>query len=254
MIQRTGVGLDSLNDDALKRKNVPVYVNKGVNSRSVAEHAIMLMLSVLRNLTVSNYSIKNGEWRKHDLGMESRELYKKTVGLIGMGHIGQIVAKMLSVFEVQTYYYDPVQLPSSLEKSLQISFLPFDELIKLSNIISLHCPLNEHTRRIIGEREISLMEKGTVVINTSRGGLIDESALYNGLLSGRIAGAGLDVFASEPPAKDNPLVSLSNVICSPHIGGVTVDAFRSMMVEAFHNISLFENGQFEMIESKMLKF
>lgn len=253
MIQRTGVGLDSLNMDALRRKGVPVYINKGVNSRSVAEHTIMLILSVLRKLTVADSILKQGKWVKHELGMQTHELYEKNVGLVGVGHIGQVVAQMLKPFEVKLFYYDPVRLTNKSEIELNINYLPFTELLGKVDILSLHCPLNAKTKGIIGEREISLMKKGSIVINTSRGALINETALEKGLSTGKIKGAGLDVFSKEPLSGNNNIIKYNNVILTPHIGGVTADAFRRMMKEAFQNIKLFEEGNLTAIEEKKLE-
>ncbi|MBU5436658.1 2-hydroxyacid dehydrogenase [Tissierella sp. MSJ-40] len=253
MIQRTGVGIDMLNIEVIKEKGIPVYVNQGVNSRSVAEHTIMLILSVLRHLPLADSSIRMGNWFKQELGVECNELYNKTVGLVGLGNIGIEVAKMLKVFGVKVLYYKPSRLIAAKEKELNIDYRHLTELLKEVDILSLHCPLNSETEGMIGIKEITAMKPGSIIINTSRGRLIVEEELINALRTGHIRGAGLDVFSEEPLSKNNPLLGLENVVLTPHIGGVTLEAFRRMMREALINIKFFEEGKMEMIESKRLQ-
>lgn len=252
MIQRTGVGTDMFDMEALKEKNIPVYVNMGINARSVAEHAVMLILAALKRLTIVNANLKSGIWLKQDTGVQSRELCGKTVGIIGMGNIGRMVVKMLNGFDVNIVYYDMYRQKEETEKELGISYAPMDDVLKKADIISLHCPLTLETKGIIDAKAISMMKKGSIIINTARGGLIDEAALIDALKTGHIKAAGLDVFAQEPPAKTNPLLDLENVTVSPHIGGLSYESFRNMMAEAMNNIRLFEEGRLEELESKRL--
>lgn len=253
MIQRTGVGLDSLDLDGIKERNIPIYVNQGINSRSVAEHTILLMLATLRRLPVVNANVKNGRWEKQKQGVENYELYGKTVGLIGMGNIGRAVAKMLGVFGAKVLYYDPLQLADDVENALGIRYTPLVELMQQVDIVSLHCPLTAQTLKLIGKEQLALMKNGAIVINTARGGLIDEEALIQCLQSGQVATAGLDVYNEEPLAKNNPLLMLDNVILTPHIGGITYDSFHAMMIEAMNNMRLFEEGKLEQIANKRWK-
>ncbi len=253
MIQRTGVGVDKFDLDVLKEKGIPVYVNRGVNSRSVAEHTIMLILSVLRRLPLLDNSVKKGSWLKHELGVECSELYNKTVGLVGLGNIGAEVAKMLQAFGARVKYFGPSCLPECEEKVLNVSFCSLPELLKEADIISLHCPLNTETEKMIGSKEIATMKSGAIIINTSRGRLIDEDALIDSLKSGYFKGAGLDVYAEEPLSKDSPLLKLDNVVLTPHVGGLPSETFRRMMRNAFQNIRLFEEGKRARLESKRLQ-
>lgn len=253
MVQRTGVGIDTLDLLALQERKIPVYINQGVNSRSVAEHTIMLMLSVLRKLPLVDSSVKMGKWLKHELGIKCSELNQKVIGLVGLGNVGSLVAKMLQPFGVNVLYFKRTKLSPNEESILNVSYCSFSELLEKSDILSLHCPLNNTTEKMISEKEIAKMKTGSVIINTSRGRLIDEKAITNALMSGHLSGAGLDVFIDEPVSRDNPLLSLSNIVLSPHIGGVTMDAFRRMMHEAINNIKLFEEGKLEQLESKRLK-
>lgn len=253
MIQRTGVGLDSLSFEAVKKKNIPVYVNPGVNARSVAEHSIMLLLSVLRNVSNVDSIIKSGTWKKHELGIQNNELFGKTVGLIGLGNIGTHVAKMLKPFGVKIIYNKRTRLSKETESNLGITYSSFDDLLKQADIISLHCPLNDETERLIDRDQFSLMKKGAIIINTSRGKLINEEALIQNLKSQKLKGAGLDVYEQEPLSSNSELLKLSNVILTPHISGITKESFETMMVEAFANIQEFEKGNTDVIESKKLK-
>lgn len=253
MIQRTGVGLDSIDLDAVKKKNVPVYVNQGVNSRSVAEHSVMLLLAVIRNLTAVDTIIKSGVWKKHELGIQNHELFGKTVGLVGLGNIGVHVARMLQPFGVKLIYHKRTRLSEEEEVNLNIRYSAFMDLLRESDIVSLHCPLSKDTEKLIDEKAISLMKKGAVIINTSRGKLIDEAALIYHLKNGHIKAAGLDVYEQEPILKNNELLKLNNVILTPHISGITYESFESMMREAFNNIKHFEEGSQNLIECKRLK-
>ncbi len=253
MIQRTGVGIDKFDLDMLKEKGIPVYVNRGVNSRSVAEHTLMLILSVLRRLPLLDNSVKKGNWLKHELGVECSELYNKTVGLVGLGNIGVEVAKMLQAFGARVIYFGPSRLPNCEEKVLNVSYCSLAELLKEADIISLHCPLNSKTEKMIGSKEIATMKSGSIIINTSRGRLIDEDALINSLKFGHLKGAGLDVYAKEPLYKNSPLLNLDNVVLTPHVGGLTSETFRRMMNNAFQNVRLFEEGKRARLESKRLQ-
>jgi D-3-phosphoglycerate dehydrogenase len=254
MIQRTGVGLDSLDLELLKKRNIPVYVNFGVNSQSVAEHTIMLILAVLRRLPIVNASVKKGEWIKHEHGVQTNELFGKVVGLIGLGNIGKEVAKLLHPFGVKILYHDKIRLSTDIENEMEINFCSLPELYQKADIISLHCPLTSETKGMIGTKEIASMKPGVIIINTSRGQLIVEDALINNLENGHIKGAGLDVFAEEPVAKNSKLLSLENVVLTPHIGGITLESFKRMMSEAFYNIMKYDSGDVASLESKRLHF
>ncbi len=254
MIQRTGVGLDSLDIQLLKEKNIPIYVNEGINSQSVAEHAVMLILSVTKNLTNINTLLKSGIWKKHESGIRNFELKNKTIGLIGLGNIGILVSKMLRPFGINIIYYKRNRLYEKDEKNLGITYKTFQEVLEMSDIVSLHCPFTRETRKMIGAVQLSLMKKGSFIINTSRGKLIDEKALIENLKSGHIRGAGLDVYEQEPIPKENELLTLDNVILTPHISGITYESYKSMIQGAFNNIELFEQGKLDYIESKKIVY
>ena len=254
MIQRTGVGTDTLDLARLKQKRIPVYVNAGINSFSVAEHTVLLMLAVLRRLPIVCAGVKAGKWEKNDVGIECRSLSGKTIGMIGVGNIGKAVVRMLQVFGVEILYHKVKRLTAQEEKQLNLRYCTLGSLLKQADILSIHCPLTPQTRGLISRGEIASMKVGSFIINTGRGPIIDEEALVSALQSGHIAGAGLDVFTQEPPVKDNnPLLLLDNVVTTPHVGGLTIETFSKMMRDAFENISLFEMGKLDLIENKKLQ-
>lgn len=253
MIQRTGVGLDSIDLEYIRNHDIPFYVNKGVNAQSVAEHTILLMLASLRNLVEINENTKRGIWKKQAQGVCTRELCGKTVGLIGMGAIGRKVAGMLKAFGAEVLYNDVSKMKQEDENALGIKFSTREEIIEKSDIISLHCPLTDDTRHMINDRAVNKMKNGVILINTARGGLIDEAALINGIKNGKIAGAGIDVYEKEP-VDNSEVLNLQNVITTPHIGGVTYDSFYQMMYQAMRNIEMFDKGQLQEIEQSRYKF
>lgn len=253
MIQRTGVGLDSIDLEYIRNHDIPFYVNKGVNAQSVAEHTILLMLASLRNLVEINENTKRGIWKKQAQGVCTHELCGKTVGLIGMGAIGRKVAGMLKAFGAEVLYNDVSKMKQEDENTLEIKFSTREEIIEKSDIISLHCPLTDDTRHMINDRTVNKMKNGVILINTARGGLIDEAALINGIKNGKIAGAGIDVYEKEP-VDNSEVLNLQNVITTPHIGGVTYDSFYQMMYQAMRNIEMFDKGQLQEIEQSRYKF
>lgn len=253
MIQRTGVGLDSIDLEYIRNHDVPFYVNKGVNAQSVAEHTILLMLASLRNLVEINENTKRGIWKKQAQGVCTHELCGKTVGLIGMGAIGRKVAGMLKAFGAEVLYNDVSKMKQEDENTLGIKFSTREEIIEKSDIISLHCPLTDDTRHMINDRTVNKMKNGVILINTARGGLIDEAALINGIKNGKISGAGIDVYEKEP-VDNSEVLNLQNVITTPHIGGVTYDSFYQMMYQAMRNIEMFDKGQLQEIEQSRYKF
>lgn len=253
MIQRTGVGLDSIDLEYIRNHDIPFYVNKGVNAQSVAEHTILLMLASLRNLVEINENTKRGIWKKQAQGVCTHELCGKTVGLIGMGAIGRKVAGMLKAFGAEVLYNDVSKMKQEDEDALGIKFSTREEIIEKSDIISLHCPLTDDTRHMINDRAVNKMKNGVILINTARGGLIDEAALINGIKNRKIAGAGIDVYEKEP-VDNSEVLNLQNVITTPHIGGVTYDSFYQMMYQAMRNIEMFDKGQLQEIEQSRYKF
>lgn len=253
MIQRTGVGLDTIDQVALREAGIPLYVNKGVNASSVAEHTIMLILAVLRRLPHIDSSVKSGKWLKNELGLTCQDLRNKKVGLLGLGTIGINVARILQALQADIFYYKRNRLPDIQEQELEISYKSFTELLEAVDILSIHCSLTDVTQYMIGEREITRMKTGAILVNTARGNILDEKALIKHLKSGHIRAAGLDVFSNEPIETDNPLLSMDNVILTPHIGGISKDTYSQMLQEAISNIVTFHNGDLHEIEHSKIR-
>ncbi len=253
MIQRTGVGTEMLDIDAIKKHGIPVYVNAGVNARSVAEHTLTLMLCCLKNIPQIDRNVKQGVWKKQQTGVGCNELYGKTVGLVGMGAIGRQVATYLKVLGAKVLYTDVYRATSEIEGQLLLTYKPtFEELLPQVDILSFHCPLTQDNKEMLNERTLAMMKDGAMVVNTARGKLIEPKALYEVLSTGKIRTAALDVHYEEPFPQNYPLAQLDNVILTPHIAGLTYEAFHAMMDEAVANIVSFEQGNIEKIEKKHL--
>lgn len=254
MIQRTGVGTEMLDMESIKRHGIPVYVNQGVNSRSVAEHTLTLMLACLKRLTAIDRQVRRGIWKKQETGTSTHELYGKTVGLVGMGAIGRQVAIYLNVFGAKVLYTDIFRQPVEVEKTLGITFVPtFEALLPQIEILSFHCPHTISNEEMLNAKTIELMKDSAIIVNTARGKLIDETALYVALKSGKIAFAGLDVHYEEPMSENDSLKELDNVILTPHIAGLSFETFYSMMADAVDNILAFDAGKIDELQSKLLK-
>lgn len=223
IICKQGVGFDTIDIATAKECDIAVCRTPGVNSEAVAEMAFALALSVTRRITRFDRMLRAGEEivRPAHLGIE---MFGKTVGVVGMGNIGTLVArKWFGAFDARIIAFDPFapdekwgDLPHQRVSSLA-------ELLRISDLVTLHLPLNEQTKNIINQAALVLMKKNAVLINVSRGGLIDEGALFTALQSGHLFGAGLDVFSVEPPPVDHPLLSLPNVVTTPHAAGGTVE-------------------------------
>lgn len=218
VICKQGVGFDSIDIQAAAKHGIPVLRTPGVNSEAVAEMAMALALSATRRVTELDGMLRAGAKieRPNILGVE---MWRKTVGVIGLGNIGSRVArKWQGAFDARILFYDPYVKQAPYEKILKL-----EELLKASDLVSIHVPLTDETRNMIGAPQLALMKKTAVLVNTSRGGLVDEAALYDALRHGRLFAAGLDVWDVEPPPKDSPLLSLPNVVGTPHAAGGTFD-------------------------------
>jgi lactate dehydrogenase-like 2-hydroxyacid dehydrogenase len=211
----------------------------GVN---VAEHTLMLILSLLRHTVLAHTSMKKGEWRQWEIIRATRPLSGMTLGILGLGTIGKEVAKRARPFDVRLLYHKRSRLPREAEESLGVEYRSFERLLQESDILSLHLPLVEETRGLIGEREIALMKKGAILINTARGMIVDEEALAEALKEGRLWGAGVDY---EPLSPDSPLRSLDNVLLMPHcaVGGFTSESRKVSGLKFAQNIARVLAGE-----------
>ena len=239
MIQKWGIGIDSIDLAAVRRHGVALAITAGSNAAPVAELAIALMLSVYRRIPYVNRVMRQGGWPTPEMRETCFQITGKTVGLVGFGNIGRMLARRLRGFDAQIVYFDMQRADAATEASLQVCYLPLAELLQRSDIVSLHAPLTAQTTHMVNATSIASMKDGAVLINTARGGLVDERALYQALASGKLRGAGLDAFDPEPPALDNPLLSLDQVVVTPHAGGGVLDNVENVARHAFGNILRF---------------
>lgn len=243
LIQHQGVGYDNVDVSAAARAGIPVGLTPEGTSKPVAEFVFLLILSLYRNVLIANQTLRQGQWLQWQLRPQSYNLLGKRLGIVGLGRIGREVAQRARAFECQLAYYDTVRAATEVEAELEIEYTPLDDLLAESDVITLHIPRTKETQGIIGAAELARMKPEALLINTARGGLVDEAALYHALTSGQIAGAGLDVFAVEPPGADNPLLHLDNVVATPHIAAGTRDALANKMRAAFGNMQRVAEGQ-----------
>jgi phosphoglycerate dehydrogenase-like enzyme len=242
LVQLLSAGYDAVDIEAARRAKVPVSNNGGANAISVAEHAIMLMLTVARRVVWQHASVSGGRWRGNGPPPAMYELYNKTLGIIGLGTIGKKVARMARGFGMRIAYYDIKRLTEDEEDALGVKFRLLTELLRECDFVSLNVPLNASTRHMIGARELALMKKTAILVNTCRGPVIDEKALARHLSEGKIFGAGLDVFDEEPPPADNPLFNLDNVVLTAHFAGPTSDNHVARFRNAFDNVERMIRG------------
>lgn len=243
LIQSLGVAFDKIDLDAAKERGVYVCNNKAVNAASVAEHSVGLMLSALKRLPYGDSRIKKGEFG--EAMDDSRkvghfELGTRTVGLIGLGAIGKCAAKYLHAFGSNLYYYDVIQADSEFEKQYGLKFATLDELYKNCDILAYYVPVLDSTRGMVNKNTIAKMKKDVIIINVSRGEIVNNEDLRDALNDGKVV-AGLDVIAPEPPAADHPLITLneignSRLSVTPHIAGTTNDAFTRMSQWSYDNM------------------
>lgn len=222
-IQVAGVGADHVDLEAARERNIPVAVVTGDNTSSVAEHVVMSILALLRPVTAAHNALAAGQWSLPAWMARAEDLAGKTVGILGMGRIGQEVAARLLPFGVTLMYADEKPLPEEEEELLGVTRASLDDLFASSDILTIHVPLNAATRGLVDANRLALMPPGARLVNTSRAEVIDRDALV-AALKGRLAGAAIDVFHPEPPTADDPLLSLPNVLLTPHGAGVTQQA------------------------------
>ena len=224
VIGRLGVGLNNINVELCKKKNITIIPATGANTVSVAEYVISCMLLLSRKVFNATKSVVAGDWPRTKF-MHGLELYNQTLGIIGLGSIGKAVATRAKSFDMNIISYDPLIKETSSEFSY-IQMKSLEEIFTQSDIITLHIPLNADTKNLINKDKIQLMKKGSILINTSRGEVVDENALIASLKSHHLGGAALDVFNQEPLTKENAnkFKDISNIICTPHISGLSEQA------------------------------
>lgn len=229
VVVRAGVGLDNVDVEGLSRMGVKVYNTPDASTNAVAELTIGLMIALSRKLLYASYSLKFGKWVKSEL--MGCELRGKTIGIIGCGRIGRAVAKLASAFGMKILVHDVIEVPEDFLRSVGGKQVSLEELLSSSDFVTIHVPLDHSTKGLIGEKELRSMKRSAYLLNLSRGGVVAESALKKALMEGWIAGAALDVFEMEPPV-DLELLSLPNLIPTPHIGAQTYEAQRMASLKA----------------------
>lgn len=243
LVQLVSAGFERMPLPLLAELGIPLANNGGTNAIDVAEHTFALILSVCRRLTEMDRNVRNDGWTAIDSGMTTFTIQGKTVGIIGLGHIGKEVAKRLVPFDVHALYFDPYPAAAEVERALQVERASLDDLLQRSDIVTLHVPLNDQTRRLIGAAELARMKMGAVLINTCRGPVVDEAALIQALDRGAIRAAGLDVLHDEPTDPANPILRFENVIFTPHIAGVTYDTWQRRGRFIFENLQRVWAGE-----------
>ena len=239
VIARAGVGLDNVDVKAATQAGVMVVNAPTSNIVSAAELAVALLLSVARNVVPANIALKNGEWKRSKYN--GVELSEKTVGIVGLGRIGVLVAQRLSAFGVKLIAYDPYVQPARAAQ-IGVRLVPLDELMRESDFITVHLPKTPETAGLIGEEQLKLAKPTMYLINAARGGIVDEDALYRAISDGRVAGAGLDVYAKEP-CTDSPLFALESVVATPHLGASTDEAQEKAGISVAKSVRLALGGE-----------
>jgi phosphoglycerate dehydrogenase-like enzyme len=242
LIQLLSAGYDRADLAAARKAKVPISNNGGANSVAVSEHALLLMLAVSRKLIQQHANVTGGRWRGNSVP-KVNELRGKTLGIIGLGTIGKKTARLAQAFGVIVTYYDIARITEAEEDALNVRFRLLPEILSKSDIISLHVPLNDTTHHLLGAAEIARMKPTALIINTSRGPVIDEKAMHAALAAGKIGGAGLDVFDEEPPPADNPLFTLDNVVLTAHLAGPTWESNEARLRNGFDNVQRVARGE-----------
>ena len=243
LVQLLSAGYDRVDVEAARKAGVPVANNGGANAIAVAEHTMMLMLAVLKRLVRFHNDIVAGKWRAADTAQARvYELAGRTLCIVGLGNIGKKVARRAVAFDMDVQYYDVLRLTEDQEDALEIRFVLLAELLRTSDVVSLHVPLDDTTRKLLGAREFAMMKPTAILVNTCRGPVVDEDALHRALTQKQIAGAGLDVFVEEPPAPNHHLFALPNVTLTPHSAGPTWENWTARFRNGFDNIQRVAAG------------
>jgi D-3-phosphoglycerate dehydrogenase len=238
LVARPGTGLDNVDVEHARSRGVAVVNSPESLVEAVAEHAILLMLALTRKLTAADASTKAGKWEKTEfMGTETKG---KTLGIVGLGKIGQRVGELAGALGMSILIYDVVTIPPDVLAKLGAKVVGLDDLFAAADYVSLHVPLTQDTRHLVDARRLSLMKRSAFIVNTSRGGVIDEDALARALKNGALGGAGLDVFETEPPSGE--VLSAPNAVLTPHIGGQTLEAQVNAITVVGEKIKAFFHG------------
>ncbi len=239
VIAKHGVGVDNIDMRTASELKIPVLIASSANYQSVAEHTLALMFCLAKDIPCLDSRVRQGFWDKTTY--RGTELFQKTLGLIGFGRIGRRVRELVSPLQMRIMVFDPLIAREVLPGVGRMSQL--DSLLKSADIISLHCPLTEQTKHMIGEKELGMMKKSAWLINTARGEIVDEEALIRALQQGKIAAAGIDTFSKEPPEALELLCNAGKLVLTPHVAGATEESFDRMGVEAAQNVLTILEGR-----------
>lgn len=239
VVAKMGVGLDMIDIDAVSQHGTILFNTPGVNNHAVADHTFALLLAVARKIIFCDQSLRDKRW-EHTKIM-GVELWQKTMGIVGLGAIGRAVALRAKGFAMEIVAHDPYW-PEVFAKEHRIKRVELDELLKMSDVVSLHAPLTPENNKMINASSLEMMKPSAILINAARGEIVDENDLYQALKAGKIAGAGLDVFENEPPA-DSPLMALGNVVVTPHTAAFTTEAMNKMNEGVVDQLLDYLNGK-----------
>lgn len=235
LVQLQGVGHDAVDVPALAEAGTPLAMTPEGTIESVAEHTLLLILATSRRLTAVHASLRRGEFDRLGWRPQCHSLRGRTLGLVGFGRIGRRVAHLARAFEAPVAYSDVRRAPADAEEEFHARYLPFEELIATSDIVSVHTPLTPETERLFDAAAFARMKPGALFVNTSRGGTYDMDALADALRSGHLGGAGIDVYNPQPPPAGHPIRRLPNVVCTPHMAAGTVESHREKARAQFEN-------------------
>lgn len=242
-VHKWGVGYDNIDCDAARAHGIRVMRTTGSNAVTVAETTLGLILAFNRNIVRGHVGVMKGEWPKHELASSSSRLSGSTVGIIGLGHIGKALARLLAGFGCTILYNKRTPLPAQEEAELGVRAAALDELLAVSDVVSLHCALNEESANLINRDRLSRMKPGALLVNVARGGVVVEADLAEAVRSGHLRGAAVDVFAIEPIEAGNPLLGLDRLILTPHIGAISADGFAPSVERMIANMRAVEEGR-----------
>jgi len=244
LMQLAGVGYSEAVVQVARERGVPVAITPEGTCLGVAEGTILLILALYKHLVEAHQAMREGRWIHHQIRARSYFFHDKVLGIVGLGRIGTDVVLRARGFQPRRIvYYDLFRKTPEQERELGVEYLELDELLEVSDIVSLHVYLSERSKKMIGERELGLMKPTAILINTARGVVVDEEALYRALRDGKIWGAGLDAWTQEPTPPDNPILQLDNVVCTPHMATATVDADRMKYQAAVANFQRMLRGE-----------
>jgi len=243
LFHKWGVGIDNIDLDACRARGIQVARTTGSNAAPVAEFTIGAMIALARRIVPAHISTAAGGWEKNEVWKRSIMVTGKTVGIIGLGSIGKGVAKRLAGFDCRILYHNRNRIPAAEEAALGVEYATLDDLLRQSDIVSLNCPLSPETKGMIDARAFGLMKRGALLVNVARGGVVVEADLVRALEDGTLAGAAVDVFESEPPPKDHPLLRMPNVIVTPHTASTAFENSRKGVAHWLGNILRVSKGE-----------